>query len=112
MQQLPKVSSLRDAVQTVISSNKKDGYPPTRFIQMTSVNDAELTGVCSKVIMKPESLTALYMAICGNHPELLTIEDFVAVYGEAWGFHTDIIKEAQRRKNQFDEWAKCTRYIQ
>lgn len=110
MRTLPQVNSLREAVQTVIFSNKKDGYSPTRFIKMTAVSDSELTNVCSNLITKPGSLIAIYEAISGMYPDLLTIEDFISIKGDIWGFHSEIIDEAKQRSMLFNEWAKKTRY--
>jgi hypothetical protein len=109
-QTLPQVNSLREAVQTVIKSNKKDGYSPNRLIQMVTVNDLELIRVCSSIILKPESLSALYTAISDDHPNLLTIEDFIAVHGQSWGLSLEVAKEAEIRCKLFDDWAKRKRY--
>jgi hypothetical protein len=111
LQTLPEVRSLREAVQTVIESNKKDGYSPIRFAQMMSVPDSQLVSAATKAIQSKDALNALYMAISGDHPTLLTLEDFVSVYGELWGFHPDIVELAKQRSHQLNDWSGKIRYI-
>lgn len=109
MRLLPRVHTLRDAVETVIKSNVKDQYRPNRFITVVTVSDLELKEVCGRLICKPESLSALYEAF-QKHSDLLTIEDFVSRYGETWGFNEEVIKEARLRTEQFDQWVNHKRY--
>ncbi|OUS77294.1 hypothetical protein B1748_09130 [Paenibacillus sp. MY03] len=111
MQSLPEVRSLREAVQAVIKSNKQDGYPPIRFAQMMSVPDSQLVSTTTKAIQSKDALNALYMTISGDQPTLLTLEDFVSVYGELWGFHPDIVELAAKNTQRFDEWSGKIRYL-
>jgi hypothetical protein len=109
MKKLPIVHSLREAINEVIKNNKEEGYPPNRFIQAVSVKDEDLLRVCSKMVTSPDSLSALYDAI-SKHPNLLTIEDFIVVYGEKWGFSSEIIEECKKRGQLFDEIARKKRF--
>lgn len=110
LQSLPKANSLREAVNKVIQSNKSDKYNPTRFIQLTAVNNDELVTACSKLIQNPNALPALFDAF-QKHKSLLTIEDFVSVFGLEWGFSQEIIDEARTRSEEFDSWVKQKRFV-
>lgn len=110
MEQLPKVNSLRDAVEEVIKNNRKQGYPPNRFISLVSVNNGELAEVCSRLITSKDSLSALYNAFL-KHPNLLTLEGFVSYYGKQWGFKEEIVEEAKERSELFDQIANKKRYV-
>jgi len=81
MRQLPKVNSLQEAVQTVIKENKHDRYNPTYFFTKTVANTGNLVTTFSKLIRSKSSYSALSDALL-THPDLLTLEYFVAVYGE------------------------------
>ncbi|MGY4111756.1 MAG: hypothetical protein C6W54_17995 [Bacillaceae bacterium] len=74
-----------------------------------NVKDEELLRVCSKMVTSPDSLSAFYDAI-SKHPNLITIEDFIVVYGEKWGFSSEIIEECKRRVQLFDEIARKKRF--
>lgn len=78
-----------EAVQTVLRENKRDGYNPTYFTRM-AVNAADLKSVCSSLVASQNALSALVAAIDG-HPDLLTIEDFIARFGHEWGFADEVI---------------------
>lgn len=110
MEQLPKVDSLRDAVEEVIKNNRELGYPPNRFVGIVSVSNSELIYVCSNLITSKDSLSALYDAFL-KHPNLLTLEDFVKYYGKQWGISEEVVEEANKRSELFDEIAKKKRYV-
>jgi hypothetical protein len=98
---LPTPSTLADAVQTVIASNRADGYQPKYFARMTkNVQGAALVAVCSKLINQPnlQKLTAALNA----HPLLLTIEDLIDRYGASWGFNGATIQDAHANSSHFD----------
>jgi hypothetical protein len=70
--------SLGKAVERVVTSNRKDGYLPTRFIQITEGGYAgDLLERCARVIEKGETLQYLEIAL-QRFPTLLTLEDFVS----------------------------------
>ena len=108
MRPLPNVHSLPEAIQVVIKENKKDRYNPTYFTRVMA-NATDLVATCSHLINSPSSYSALTDALL-SHPDLLTLEDFVAVHGVEWGFSPDIIEETQRRVTVFDELVKHKRY--
>jgi len=110
MRMMPHVTTLQEAVQEVIRSNQADGYPPTRFIQMTEHGHADnLVSICQRIILKGETLEAIERALA-SHPNLLTIEDFVARYGGAWGMSEDVIRSAVERVRYFDQLAGRQRF--
>ncbi len=102
MEKLPEVNSLRNAVQEVVKNNKSIGYNPTRFMQIVTVNDKELINVCTSLVKSQDALSAIFDALL-KYPNLLTLEDLVGVYGDQWGFDTEIIEEAKLRSNAYDE---------
>ncbi len=111
MRTLPKVTTLREAVNEVFKSNMADNYPPNRFRNMTAnTTDNDLVRVCTNLVRKDKALSDLFNAFL-EHPNLLTIEDFIAVYGEQWGFEPDIIEKASGRVSMFNEIVKHQRYI-
>jgi len=60
--------------------------------------------------MKPETLDVLTDAV-QRFPTLLTLEDFVARSGAAWGFGVDVIEQSAARAAHFDTIAGEQRYI-
>jgi hypothetical protein len=52
---------------------------------MVSVNDQDLPIVCARLVTSSDALSALYEAI-SKYPNLLTLEDFIGIYGAEWGF--------------------------
>ncbi len=89
-------------MERVIESNSQDGYVPTRFIQATEYGRAPgLTRVCENLIQKGETLEYLEDAL-KKFPTLLTLEDFVARFGEGWGFSRTTIDVAKQRVVYFD----------
>jgi hypothetical protein len=110
MRPLPAAQTLRRAVECVIESNTADGYPPTRFRQMTMDGTASnLVEVCRNLINKGELLELLEREL-EKRPTLLTIEDFVCRYGSEWGFDATTISMADARRVRFDQVANQTRY--
>lgn len=103
------VKTLREAVDTVIKSNKKDGYPPNRFSQLVSVDNNQLPLVCTNLIKNKDYLGSLYDAF-KKHPNLMTLEDYIAHFGQDWKFHEDIINEAVKRKETFNSIVGFQRY--
>ena len=82
---LPQVEALQEAVEHVIDSNQRDGYVPTRFIQVTQRGAAPgLKQVCELLIIRGETLEYLEKAL-QQFPTLLTLEDFVLRHGRGWG---------------------------
>ena len=64
MRPLPETQVLKEAVENIIDSNKKDGYPPTRFIQATEGGTAvDLKVVCERLIIRGETLEYLERAL-------------------------------------------------
>ncbi|QSO52338.1 hypothetical protein JZ785_27050 [Alicyclobacillus curvatus] len=108
MPQLPHVSSLQEAVKTVIKENKRDRYNPTYFTR-TIANATDLVTTCSTLIKSQSSYSALSDALL-SHPDLLTLEDFVAVYGEEWGFSPEVIAESLNRVQVFNVLVGHQRY--
>lgn len=94
MRTLPRVRSLTEAVQTVIRENKRDGYNPTYFTRMV-LNATDLRSVCSNLVVSQNALSALVTAF-ETHPDLLTIEDFIAHFGHAWGFSPGVIESDRK----------------
>jgi hypothetical protein len=110
MRPLPTVTTLKQAVESVINSNKRDGYPPTRFIQATQDGVApDLKTICERPIVRGETLEYLESALL-RFPTLLTIEDFVARQGLAWGFSPEGVEAASARVTYFDQIAHGKRY--
>ena len=99
---IPHVNSLREAGRFVIKNNREAGYTPTYFIQDTSCSDSELPGQCIKLIHSPNALMAVYRAL-ERFPEMITLEDFVARYGEDWSFPPDTISRAQESVDTFNQ---------
>jgi hypothetical protein len=110
MAKLPIVNCLRAATLEVIKNNKENGYPPNRFSQMVSVKDHELPSVCARLVTSQDALSSLYSAV-SQHPNLLTLEDFIAKYGEEWGFTEEVIDQAEQRSRLFDEIANRQRFL-
>ncbi len=110
MRALPRVTTLQQAVEEVIGSNRVDGYTPTLFIRMTQYGNApDLQQVCERLILRGETLDAVTRAL-KSHPNMLTIEDFVARRGNEWGFSDEVVKAAQARVTYFDQEAGQQRY--
>ena len=110
MRPLPKVNSLAQAVMEVITSNQKDGYNPSRFIQITKGGyDDDLFMVCNSLICIGTTLEWLENAL-KKHPDLLTLEDFVARYGSTWNFSSETMSIAKARACYFDQLTKHQRY--
>src|SRR5262245_3287947 len=110
MRSLPAADTLSDAVAEVVRSNKKDGYHPNRFIQATMAgHSVDLLLVCVHLIQNAEILEHLEKAL-RKHPSLLTLEDFVARSGKAWGFSDDVITIAAARAAYFDQLVGERRY--
>lgn len=108
---LPNVRTLNDAVRFVIDSNTKDGYVPSRFIQITQNGDApNIFEVCRRLITKGELLETLEKDFA-KYPAMVTIEDFVAERGREWGFDDVTIGNAQARSEYFDQLVKQKRYV-
>ena len=108
MRLLPQPKTLKEAVENVINSNKKDGYPPTRFIQATEAGTADdLKAVCERLIVRGETVEYLDKAL-RRFPTLFTLEDFVARFGKGWGFSDEVISHAKARVNYFDKVAGAT----
>jgi hypothetical protein len=75
---LPQVDGLRKAVEWVITSNRDDGYLPTRFIQITEGGYADdLLERCARLIENGETPRDLETAL-QRFSTLLTLEDFVS----------------------------------
>ncbi len=107
---MPHAHNLREAVQLVIASNRSDGYPPTRFIQVTEEGYADdLLERCTRLIEKGETLEYLDSAF-QRFPTLLTLEDFVSRFGTDWGFPSTAIAAAQDRAAYFDQLVGGPRY--
>ncbi|WP_337032729.1 hypothetical protein [Paenibacillus illinoisensis] len=111
MRELPKVNGLYDAVQTVIKSNIRDGYPPNYFRREVSnmSTSQELIDFCTALIKKKDTLQEMFFAI-EKYKNLLTIEDFITVHGTEWGFTEEIVRTAAERVILFDSAANRTRY--
>lgn len=110
MRQMPSVETLREAVQQVIESNKRDGYVPTRFIQITEEgNAAGLLGICEGLISSGETLEWLESAL-RRYPTALTLEDFVARLGASWGMSDETVEAAKARVAYFDRLVGSPRY--
>ena len=99
---IPNVNSLREAVQYVIKNNSDAGYRPTYFIQDTSCPDRELPWRCIKLIHSQNALISVYSAL-ERFPEMITLEDFVARYGEDWNLPPDTISIAQESVDTFNQ---------
>jgi hypothetical protein len=107
---MPKVSSLQEALQSVIKSNTMDKYPPRRFIQIVSnTKNSQLVQVCTELIFSNSAFSEMSQALL-KHPNLLTLEDFVGRYGLDWGFTKQTVEEANRRSQSFDCLVKNKRY--
>lgn len=105
---LPYPPTLRDAVNEVIASNRRDGYPPQRFIEATKHGEAsDLTHVCEHLILNPGTLSWLADALM-KHGQLLFLEDLVAEY--SYGLSSDALKEAKRRVEAFDQLVGMKRW--
>lgn len=107
---LPIVRNLSAAVSEVITSNRRDGYNPTRFVGITQDGTApNLFDVCRKLIMNPETLEWLETGL-ESFPQILTLEDFVSRFGPEWGFDQQTIDMASARAQRFDQIVGFTRY--
>lgn len=110
VRELPKVTTLPQAVETVIESNRADGYPPTRFIQMTGNGQVpNLFEVIRSLIHSDKSRDALVDAL-DKYPTLLAIEDLVVVHGAEWGFEEETITRSQANAQLYDQIAGGQRY--
>lgn len=79
---LPVVHTLEHAVQAVIDQNKSIGYPPNRFSSKLNSAPNKILA-CLDLMKTPQAQTAIYDAIKRmSHRDLLTIDDFIAVYGK------------------------------
>lgn len=111
MRPLPKVQSLKEAVERVIESNIEDGYRPRDFIKATEYGNApDLPAVCSRLIYSAEALQFIEDKI-EDIPTLLTLEDFVCRHGSEWKlFDNATIERACASRDRFDQVAKEKRY--
>jgi hypothetical protein len=109
VEKLPKVNNLREAVEEVIKNNQREGYPPNRFRNMTRVHNNELPSVCRSLVISRDALSYLFDAL-RSYPNLLSIEDFISHYGEQWGLK-DVVEEATKRVQLYDEIAKKQRFF-
>lgn len=108
---LPALQTLALAVTEVIRSNKADGYNPVRFAQATEYGYAkDLVTRCENLILKGETLAYLDGAIRVT-PTLVTLEDFVTMYGLKWGLGQDAVDQAAARVEYFDKLAGFKRYV-
>jgi hypothetical protein len=105
---LPHPPTLRDAVNEVIVSNRRDGYPPQRFIEATQHGEAlDLNHVCEHLILSPGTLSWLTDALM-KHGQLLFLGDLVAEY--VYGLSSEAVKEAKRRVDAFDQLVGMKRW--
>jgi hypothetical protein len=92
---LPEVKTLQDAVIAVISNNKKCGYNPTRFIQLTEGGFAsDLLHRCERLMMSEGDSETLERAV-REHPGMLLLEDFIVPQGREWGFSEEAVRRAE-----------------
>lgn len=111
MRPIPTPKNLEAAVRCVIESNRADGYTPSRFIQMTGDGTApNLLAICTRLINKGELTEYLENAVKAC-PNILLLEDLVAIYGAEWGFDAPTIEMAAARSEQFDRVAGFRRYV-
>ena len=88
MRTIPNPHTLNNAVGEVVRQNQAMGYNPIRFIRATTVNtDEELILACDNLVRSESAFEAIWVAVTGNHPELLTLEDLIvhSRRGKSWG---------------------------
>lgn len=100
MPPLPAVQTLREAVLAVINQ-PQSGSPATRFISATQYGNAtNLAQVIRSLINDPATLQYLE-----REPHLHTIEDFVCLHGQSWGFDQMTAQNACARVAHFNQLA-------
>lgn len=113
MRTIPNPATLRDAVSEVVQQNKAIGYNPTGFIQATVGKDeGELIRACDNLMRSESAFGAIWAAVTGQYPELLTLEDLVvhSWNGNYWGFAGTTTEEAETRVKCLDESVGCQRW--
>lgn len=111
---IPEVHSLEAAIQAVICSNRSDGYRPIRFVQKTRSGNAptnELIDYLSRLVLKESALSKVESSL-HDHPNLLTIEDFLQYqdWSEAWGFTQEVTVRALKLVNHYDIYVGFQRW--
>ena len=117
MRVIPNPPSLKAAVGEVVRQNQAMGYNPTRFIRSTTVDaERELVMVCDNLVRSDSAFEAIWNAVTGDYPELLTLEDLIvhSRHGKSWGLTESTITEAKFRVECLDKvtghqrWASRT----
>ncbi len=106
MRTIPNPPSLKAAVGEVVRQNQVMGYNPTRFIQATTVNtEEELISACDNLVRSDSAFEAIWVAVTGQHPELLTLEDLIvhSRHAKSWSLAESTITEAKYRVECLDE---------
>lgn len=89
-QQVPNPGNLREAVQLVIDQNRRVGYSPNRFRQITEDGEAnDLVDVCDRQIRSNDTLHML-LDVMDEFPSLLTLEDLVVHCLDGAGLGIDV----------------------
>ena len=113
MRTIPNPTTLRDAVSEVVHQNKAIGYNPIRFIQATvDKTEGGLIIACENLIRSESAFGAIWAAVTGQYPELLTLEDLVvhSLYGSRWGLADPTTKEAESRVKCLNDWVGYQRW--
>ena len=110
-QSVTNPGSLRRAVKMVLSNNRALGYPSQRFSQITQEGDnPELLRLCEELVMSANALAYMEKAVT-NYSGFLTLEDYVARWGDEWGFSAQAVEHAQAAAETFDRLVGYQRWV-
>ena len=115
MRMIPNPPSLKAAAGEVVRQNQAMGYNPTKFIRSTTVDaEWELVMACDNLVRSDSAFEAIWNAVTGDYPELLTLEDLIvhSRHGNSWGLAESTISEAKYRVESLDNAAGHQRWAQ
>ncbi|MFA4880789.1 MAG: hypothetical protein WC650_04180 [Candidatus Doudnabacteria bacterium] len=94
--------TLQEAVEEVISQNRKAKYTPTRFIEMTKNGEAEnLKEVISGLVLNPEVKEKIFITMEKYKGKPIFIEEFISMY--YFDLSKEVVKEAMQRTKEIQQ---------
>lgn len=108
----PKSLTPRQAVHEVIKNNKSQRYNPQRFINMMDAMDDKqmLSKMEGLIVSSEDKVFGVLLNQIYEKKYILTIEDFIVLFGEDWGVCPKAIQTAKKQVILFDECAGGQRF--
>ncbi|WHY79932.1 hypothetical protein QNH20_12655 [Neobacillus sp. WH10] len=102
----------KQAITEVIKNNKRQKYNPQRFINMMDAKDNVqlISKIEGLIVSSEEKALGTLLSQIFEKKYILTIEDFVLLFGETWDMSPNAIQTAQDRVKLFDECARGQRF--